>query len=85
MYKLDVDSKDFVENDVEKANLNPFGLDLNKFQLYKIRSLMYLINFPITFMLRIMNVWQNIIDQNLLTVATDGYTNEDLKKVSILK
>ena len=31
IYKLDVNSNDFVEKDDEQTNLNPFGLDLNKF------------------------------------------------------
>ena len=44
-------------------------MSLNSFSLFKIKSLKYLLDFPLTFMIRIMEIWKNIINQNVPTKA----------------
>lgn len=45
---------------------NPLFLDFDNFSLFKIRSTIFLIDFPMNFMIRIMDMWSKLIPQNPL-------------------
>jgi len=66
--------------DKEKSDLrkgNVFVLNLEDFNLFKLRSTVFLIQFPLTYTLYIINVWKKIIPTQVSSAL--GFSREDIE------
>jgi hypothetical protein len=57
-------------------------LNLENFSLFKLRSTMFLIDFPMNFLIRMMDIWGKIIPQ---TMSSQEYTKEEQGMVNTVK
>lgn len=65
-----------------KPQRNPLFLNLENFSLFKLRSTMFLIDFPMNFLIRMMDIWGKIIPQ---TMSSQEYTKEEQGMVNTVK
>ena len=55
---------------------NPFFMDMENFSLFKLRSTIFLINFPLSFTLAIISIWFKIMPEAPTTA--ENYTREEI-------
>ena len=70
----------------DKANQkvrNPFFMNLEDFSLFKLRSTIFLINFPLSFTLAIVSIWFKIMPEAPTTA--DNYTREEIDQIAQVK
>ena len=60
----------------EQAQLNTFYLNLEDFSLFKLRSAVFLIEFPLSFTMCMVNVWQKIMPQQVN--ASEFFSREEM-------
>ena len=91
-YFFELDIKDDSNNQEEQLKrektskeeaANPFFMDLECFSTFKLRSAIFLVDFPVNFMIRIMSTWMKIIPFSA-TIA-EGYTKEDIQVIGATK
>jgi hypothetical protein len=58
----------------ERKN-NVFCMNMIDFNLFKLRSTIFLLQFPVTYTLLIMNVWKKLLPEH--TSSAQGYTREE--------
>ena len=63
----------------EQRKANAFYMNLEDFSLFKLRSTIFLINFPLSFTLAIISVWYKIMP-DAPTVA-DHYTRDEIDQI----
>lgn len=82
-YKLDLKEDTASVTEEEKVQLlkdkerkkNVFTMNLVDFNLFKLRSTLFLLQFPITFTLLIINVWKKLLPEKIATAQ--GYSREE--------
>jgi hypothetical protein len=82
-FELDIKENDEAAEDKNKKGKqakkeidHSFYMDLECFSTFKLRSAIFLVDFPINFTIRIMSIWQKIIPFS--ATLADGYSKEDL-------
>lgn len=88
-YCFELDIKEPTTNDADKEAKNQkaakeaqerersiFYMNLNDFSLFKLKSVVYLVQFPLMFALSIMSCWSRIMPSS--TSSTEKYTKEEL-------
>lgn len=63
----------------EQRKANAFYMNLEDFSLFKLRSTIFLINFPLSFTMAIISVWYKIMP-DAPTVA-DHYTRDEIDQI----
>jgi hypothetical protein len=82
-YIFELDIKEEIKKEtVQLKQRNPLYLNLEAPCLFKIRSILFLVDFPITFMIRIMDLWQNMIPKQ---PSLSEYSKEDLSLIIATK
>lgn len=64
-------------------NQNAFHLNIEDFSLFKLRSAVFLIQFPLNFTMTIMNVWQKIIPYT--PGSNEDYTRDEIEQIMATK
>lgn len=88
MFELDIkdeSAKQEAEREKSRAKMplrNPLYLNLDNYSLFKIRSTIFLIDFPLNYMIRIMDIWSKLIPQN---PAAGDFNKEDLQLMANTK
>lgn len=62
---------------------NVFTLNLEDFNLFKLRSTVFLIQFPVTFTLLIINVWKKILPSQV--TQAQGFSREEIEQIMAAK
>ena len=58
-------------------------MDMENFSLFKLRSTIFLINFPLSFTLAIINIWFKIMPEAPTTA--ENYTREEIDQIAQVK
>ena len=62
---------------------NVFIMNLVDFNLFKLRSSIFLLQFPVTFTLLIMNVWKKLLPEKI--ASAQGYSREEIAEMEVIK
>jgi hypothetical protein len=65
------------KSDLRKNNV--FVLNLDDFNLFKLRSTVFLIQFPMNYTLLMINVWKKILPQQVTSAL--GFSREDIEQI----
>ena len=86
VFELDLKEEEKGENEEEKkaeqdqsTKKNHFYQTLDDFSLFKLRSSVFLIDFPLSFTTCMINVWQKIMP-NQMTMA-DNFSREEIEQI----
>ena len=71
------------QQSTKEDQTNPFFVDLECFSTFKLRSAIFLVDFPVNFAIRILSIWMKIIPFQA-TIA-EGYSREDLQLIGATK
>jgi len=66
-----------------KGTENRFFMDLEGFSNFKLKSAIFLVDFPLNLMIRIMSVWQKTIP--FMATVQDGYSKDDIQIIGQTK
>ena len=62
---------------------NIFTMNLVDFNLFKLRSTIFLLQFPVTFTLLIMNVWRKLLPEKV--ASAQGCSRAELEEMDVIK
>ena len=65
--------------------MNVFYLNFEDFSMMKLRATVFMLYFPITFTLAMINIWLKTIPNPHLTKNEDEYTKEEIEGITTAK
>jgi hypothetical protein len=85
VFELDLKDTDNVEGEQSnevKETAGPFFANLEDWSLFKLRSTLFLIDFPLSFTISIVNVWMKNMPNPTLE---SGYSKDEIDQINVTK